>query len=315
VLKHVTQLLTGLIGFTFINQFSALADDSVIKQGFSHADFLDLLFYDPTDISIRYTSKPYSRVDGQSENSELRKLEFSADYGFPVSQDTIFFLDTTYNEDSFEFGSTLPKENRFISSTVESFELGTGVATFLNPDLVVAGLFYPSIRSDLDAALNSDDLQFTTGPLVAYRLSHNFEIHGGALALLRHQDTILYPILGVDYMSTDKQYRVNITAPFSARFGYKPNERFELFTSLLYTDEDFRAQVGNVAPINSQIRIRDLQLGAGVVAPLSKSIFLSLEGGVAFGTGYQIRTKSGDKFSGNFDPTPYFALQLGYSFE
>ena len=143
----------------------AFGDDSSTELA-KHADFFDLLFYDPADLSIRYVKKPRSHIDGQATGSELSETTLNVEFAFPTSADSAAFLDATFDKNSFEFGTLPGADEEDISSTAESLELGTGFAKFLTPDFIFAGIFYPSVRSDLSKSINSNDFELMTGPLL-----------------------------------------------------------------------------------------------------------------------------------------------------
>ena len=296
------------------NQTPLTQEESFEK---AHADFFALLFDDPTDASIRYTVKPWADVKGDHGKTELDQTEVNISTGVPFSRDTVGFIDLTYQSNYFKFGHTRKDRGlrQKISSSAESFEFGLGVGTFVDDDDLIAGIFYPSLRSDLENTLSSDDFQYMTGPLAVHQFSDRLSIHGGFLTIVRSYDTSYFPVLGISYFSRNKDLRVNVTAPFRARIGKKLDETTELYSSVVYSDEEFRAEIGSIEPFDAQIKIKDVQVGTGAMFRVAPQTYLSVEAGVAFNTGYHIEPKDAPAFSGNFKTTPYLAVLLGYSFQ
>ncbi len=308
-----------LVGFFLISFLccyvgGAAAEDS--EQSFSkkHEDYLDLVFFDPSDVYFSYLQKPKHVEHGQPEKTDTGIFYFELDAGYEFTADTMMFADIEFEQSLYDF-DTPHNSNRPLGSP-DLYQLASlmGVAHYFSDDLVGLIDFYPGVSTEFGHGMKARSFGWAAGPVVGYRLSPRFALHGGVQVSEDYYETTIYPIGGISYLSEDGRTHVNITAPFQYRVGYLASDAVEVYSSVWYSDAKSDAWIGPKST-RSWVSVGDIQAGAGALWTLGDYITLTTEFGAAFGNNFRVEKGAVADVGDDSDVTPYAMVAIGFTFE
>ena len=289
------------------------AEDHGLGFSEKHKDYLDLLFFDPSDIYLQYIYKPEFGGHGQLQQTDLNLLFFEADAGLELGPDTLFFFNLEYTFRRYNFDDPKNGSPPLGSPQLHQFASLMGPACFFTEDLVGLWSFYPGISSDLSRSLKAKDFNWSSGPVAAYRFSPRFGVHGGIQVSVDYYDTEVFPIGGISYFSPDREWHVNITAPFLYRVGKRVSQNVEFYSSVWYSRSTSQAGLGP-AHIPSFVEVSDVQAGIGALWSFNRNLTLTFETGMAIGSRFHIKKGLQTEEHKNGETLPYVATALGWRF-
>jgi hypothetical protein len=316
-LKDVKRLavlpLLILLPILLIKVNRSAAEGQAPSFGEKHKDYLNLIFFDPSDLYLSYTGKPKHTEHGQPEETDVNSLYFEADGGLDIGNDTFVFADLEYGYRHYAFDP--PHNGNRPLDTPERHELSSlmGMAQFITDDFISAWVFYPGISSDFGHDLDSKDFGWSTGPVVSYRLRPRLEGHVGFQVSQDYYDTTVFPLAGFSYFSTDRLWHINLTAPFQYRIGYQASETTELYLSAWYDDTDYHAYLGPNHQ-SSWVNTTDLLIGPGILWRFTDHLTFTVEGGVSLKNSYRVKRGAMAEVGADSEASPYLTLALGYVF-
>jgi|GEM_PF-5913518 len=279
----------------------------------THQDYMDLSLFNHSDTYIQYLYKPRHHEAGQTEKTDLSCLYAEADAGASLDSDTVLYADIEYTCKRYHFDDPEDLNRRLGSPTLHQIQFFMDVEHFFTDELLADWTFSPCISSDLSHDINQKDFQWTTGPIMSYRLTPHLAMHAGVQASVDEWHQSVYPLGGISYFSPDQRIHLNIIAPFMIRVGYTPVETTEYYASAWYSDVDVHAYLGPAAT-DSQVKTKDLQAGCGVVRHLTRYLNLTAECGLAFENSFAIKEDAAGRQDAGSGVAPYFSLSLGAVF-
>lgn len=188
-----------------------------------------------------------------------------------------------------------------------------GYGRFVNDDLLVQGYWQPSIYSDLDGTLNSDDYRPYYGTLLAvYRASPTWFWKAG-ITSNDAVDTVVIPLGGFAWHFAER-WSVQVLVPRDANLVYQSSP-WIVSTGFLLESDKYHVRSPEVLGLDDDVRVQELYAHLTVERGLSRNLAFLIRGGSTVAGHWDWGYGSGtQRLDGTIEPDAFLAAGIHYRF-
>ena len=275
----------------------------------AHGDFAEKARRFTPMIELSALHLPEGKVHKEPGEFELTYYKLDALIPIPMGRDTFLLAGAHFGARDYQFSGVSGAEDDVLYNA--GLRLGAG--HFIHDDFVVQAYWQPSLYSDLDETLNSDDWKLWYGAALAtYRCRDNLFLKVGVL-FTDAQDTGAIPLAGVCW-TFHPQWRLDILLPRHAEVSWSLSWPLNLHVGLESESEEFHVRTRT--PQGTQetdIHVQDIRayLGASYRFTDQLSTFAKVGSTVA---GHYEWRDGGAKYDGTLELAFFVQMGLGLTF-
>jgi len=260
---------------------------------------------------IHYVNYPKSEIKDVSRNQETSFQEFGAFVNFPKKLKN----DKTTLINSFGYGFveatmynfTQPQTNEY-EIKLQEFYYQLMLLHKWNEKWSLLVNLKPTLASDFEAKLSSDDFIFQGAVTVTRKLSSTFKIGGGLAYSARLGSPRLIPLVNLQYKKN--RHEINALFPINAKYTYSllPSNKLELGVKYNLNGGNFNVYSED----NSIDKINYSRVNFGVLAnyQLTKILRFEAFGGLSAGRKYSLIDTDDTTYDFDSDSAPFFSVGI-----
>jgi len=188
-----------------------------------------------------------------------------------------------------------------------------GYGRFLNDDLLVQGYWQPSLYSDLDGTLNSDDYRPYYGTfLTVYRTSPTWFWKAGLMSN-DAVDTCIIPLGGFAWHFADR-WSMQVLAPRDANLVYEGGPWLVSMGFMSESDE-YHVRSPDALDLEHDVHVQEIYAHLTVERALSQHLSFLIRGGSTVAGDWDWGYGSGtERYDGTLEPSAFITAGLSYRF-
>ena len=259
---------------------------------------------------IKYANYPKSEIKNDSGNQEISFQEFGVFVNFPKKLKN----DKTVLVNGFGYGFVEASLDNSLFSTNESekklqtFYYQVTLLHQWNEKWNLAVNLKPTLASDFEAKLNSEDFIFQGAVTATRKFSSTFKLGGGLAYSARLGNPQLIPLVNLHYKNN--KHEVNAVLPINAKYTYSllPSDKLELGVKYNLNGGNF-----NVHSDDNRIdKINYSRANFGVVGQYQLTNMLRLEafGGLSAERTYSIIDSDNTTYDFDSESAPFFNIGI-----
>jgi hypothetical protein len=260
---------------------------------------------------IHYVNYPKSEIKDVSRNQETSFQEFGAFVNFPKKLKN----DKTTLINSFGYGFveatmynfTQPQTNEY-EIKLQEFYYQLMLLHKWNEKWSLLVNLKPTLASDFEAKLSSDDFIFQGAVTVTRKLSSTFKIGGGLAYSARLGSPRLIPLVNLQYKKN--RHEINALFPINAKYTYSllPSNKLELGVKYNLNGGNFNVYSED----NSIDKINYSRVNFGVLAnyQLTKILRFEAFGGLSAGRKYSLIDTDDTTYDFDSVSAPFFSVGI-----
>ncbi len=286
--------------------------DAIAAFRSAHTDFFrDMRRFTPM-VEVRGLLADNGRPDSERGEFDLGMIGVEAIVPVPISRDLAVMAGAQTHARRYRFDHEALGAN---DDTLIGAGLRLGVGAFVGDDLFLQALWMPSIFSDFDGTLTSEDWYLWYGiALATYRLNPKVFLKGGFALTDAFQDTGAVPILGVSWLFAD-QWRLDILLPRNAEVSFAPTEAWIVHAGFEIEGEEYRMRSTNSGQeVAQHVQAVDTRLFAGFIHRITPNVSFSLRAGFLVGGYYDWKDGTGFDYDGRLEQGVFVAGGVGWTF-
>lgn len=275
----------------------------------AHADFAENARRFTPMIELGLLHMPEGEVHKEPGEFDLTYTKLDALLPIPLDRDTFLLAGAFFGARDYDFSGVTGAEDDVLYNT--GIRLGAG--HFVHDDFVVQGYWQPSIYSDLDGTLNSDDWKLWYGAaLGTYRSRDDLFWKAGVL-LTDAQDTGVIPLAGVSW-TFEPQWRLDVLLPRHAEVIWSPSPTLDLFAGFESDSEEFHVRTGTPQGTNeTDVHVQDIRVYLGAWYHFNDNVATFAKLGSTVAGHYEWRDGE-EKYNGTLEPEFFFHVGVGLTF-
>jgi hypothetical protein len=293
----VLALLGGCTSTATIDRFRA-----------EHRDFIQNATYLPF-VSLTGSTLPEGRIHKEPGELEFSQLFFDALVPVPLSDDDFLIVGALAGVRSVDFDG-VPV---LADDDLHRYGVRLGYGRFVNDDFLIQAYWQPSIYSDLDGALNSDDYRLYYGTLLAvYRTSPEWFWKVGVNAN-DAVDTSVIPLGGFAW-HFDERWSLQMLIPRDATLVYE-DDPWMVTTGLLLEADEYHVRSPESLGLEQDVHVQELYAHVTVERSIFKSLGFLIRGGSTVAGHWDWGYGEGtDDLTGTLEPDLFVLAGLTYRF-
>lgn len=259
---------------------------------------------------IKYANYPTSQIKNNSGNQEISFQEFGAFVNFPKK----FKDNKTVLVNGVGYGFVASSlDNLFFSSNesekkLQSFYYQLALLHQWNEKWNFVVNLKPTLASDFEGKLSSDDFIFQGGVTATRKFSPTFKIGGGLAYSARLGSPQLIPLINFHYKNN--KHEINALLPINAKYTYSllPNKKLDLGVKYNRNGANFNVHSAN----NSIDKINYSRANFGVIAnyQLTKTLRLETFGGLSTSRKYSLINTDNTTYDFDSESAPFFSVGI-----
>jgi hypothetical protein len=275
----------------------------------AHGDFAEKArrFVPMLELSALYM--PDAELHGEPGEFDLRYLKLDSLFPIPLDRDTFLLAGAHLGARDYDFSGVSGAEDDVLYNA--GLKLGAG--HFIHDDLVAQGYWQPSLYSDLDGTLNSDDWKLWYGAALAtYRCREDLFLKAGFI-LTDAIDTGAIPLVGAAWIF-DPEWRLDLLLPRHAELSWSPSPVLNLHVGFESEPEEFHVRTSTAAgDAQTDVHVQDIRVYLGAAHRLSDALSIFAKVGSTVAGHYEWR--DGDAtYDGHLEPALFVQVGFGVTF-
>ncbi|WP_157941197.1 DUF6268 family outer membrane beta-barrel protein [Arenibacter catalasegens] len=259
---------------------------------------------------IRYNNYQQSEIKNDAGNQEISFQEFGAFVNFPkkLKNDKTFLINGFgygFVEASFDNPLFQPIQNE---EKLQTFYYQLSLLHQWNEKWNLAVNLTPTLASDFEGDLNSDDFIFQGAAFATRKINTNFKIGGGVAYSARLGTPRLIPLVNLHYKNN--RHQINALLPVNLKYTYSllPNEKLELGMKFNLNGANFNVSSED----NSIDKINYSRANVGVLIDYQATKMIRLEafGGLSGVRNYSLIDMDGTEFDFDSEAAPFFSVGI-----
>ena len=259
---------------------------------------------------IKYANYPKSEIKNDSGNQEISFQEFGAFVNFPKklkNDKTVLvngfgygFVEASFDNPLFWFDDNNKKLQMFYYQITLLHQWNEKWNLLVN--------LKPTLASDFEAKLSSDDFIFQGAVTATRKLSSTFKIGGGLAYGARLGSPRLIPLVNLQYKKN--RHEINALFPINANYTYSllPSNKLELGVKYNLNGGNFNVYSED----NSIDEINYSRVNFGVLSnyQLTKILRLEAFGGLSAGRKYSLIDTDDTTYDVDSESAPFFSVGI-----
>jgi hypothetical protein len=286
----------------------ALAQDTIREFREAHGEFGSrATSWAP--VSLVGTWLPEGTIHKEPGEFDLTQVTLDAVVPIPQSRDTFFTAGILAAARHYDFDG-VPV---LADDTLHRFGVRLGYGGFVNDDLMLQGYWQPSIYSDLDGTLKSEDYRLWYGTFLGvYRESRDWFWKLGVIAT-DAVDTGVLPLAGFTW-HLDEHWSVQVLLPRDVSLVWSA-PGWNVFTGFLVESDEYHVRSPVALGLEDDVHVQELLAHVTVERHLAGGLSLLLRGGSSIAGNYDYGYGNGtDDLTGTLEPTWFVAGGLTFRF-
>jgi hypothetical protein len=277
----------------------------------AHGEFVRAARRQTPAIELTALHVPEGEVRGEPGEFDLTHYRLDATVPIPISRDTFLIAGAHAGARDYEFSRNVVGAS---DEVLYNAGLRFGAGHFFSDDLVVQGYWQPSIYSDLDASLESEDLKLWYGNVLAVKRASRDWFWKGGLALTDAVDSGVIPLLGFAWVAS-RSVRVDVLLPRNAEVSYQASAAWNFQLGLELESEEFHVR-STVATgrVERDIHVQDLRAFVGALYRLGDHVSLFAKVGTNVAGHYDWSYLPEPDYDGTLERGLYGQVGVGWSF-
>jgi len=278
----------------------------------AHKKFYDDMRRFTPMIELRGTGAVGAEVDTEPGEFDMGMLYLEAMVPIPISRDVALIAGMQTHARRYRFQEDM---KGVTNDTLYGAGLRLGGAVFATDDLMIMGIWMPSIFSDFDGTLTHRDWYLWYGTLLAtYRVSDTLFLKGGILLTDAFRDTGAVPLVGVSWLITER-WRLDVLIPRLVEASYAVTPDLIGHFGFEIEGEEYRLRTDNSGrEFQTNVQCVDIRLFLGVIHRFTKNISLAVRFGTLVGGTYDWQDGTGFDYDGKLEKGLFGTVGLGYTF-
>jgi len=275
----------------------------------AHGDFAEKARRFTPMIELSALHLPEGKVHKEPGEFELTHYKLEALIPIPMGRDTFLLAGAHFGARNYDFSGVSGAEDDVLYSA----GLRVGAGHFINDDFVIQAYWQPSLYSDLDESLNSEDWKLWYGAALAtYRCRDNLFLKVGVL-LTDAQDTGAIPLAGVCW-TFHPQWRLDILLPRHAEVSWSLSRPLNLQVGLESESEEFHVRTGTPQGTReTDVHVQDIRAYLGASYRFTDMLSTFAKVGSPVAGDYKWRD-GGAKYDGTLELAFFAQMGLGLTF-
>jgi hypothetical protein len=259
---------------------------------------------------IQYNNYQKSEIKNDSGNQEISFQEFGAFVNFPKKLKN----DKTVLVNGFGYGFVEASLDNSLFSTngsekkLQTFYYQVTLLHQWNEKWNLAVNLTPTLASDFEAKLNSDDFIFQGAVTATRKFSSTFKLGGGLAYSARLGNPQLIPLVNLHYKNN--KHEINAVLPINVKYTYSllPSDKLELGVKYNLNGGNFNVHSED----NSIDKINYSRINFGVLAnyQLTKILRLEAFGGLSAGRNYSLIDTDDTEYDFDSESAPFFSVGI-----
>ncbi|APG64483.1 hypothetical protein LPB136_03495 [Tenacibaculum todarodis] len=259
---------------------------------------------------IKYVNYQKSEIKNDLGNQEISFQEFGTFVNFPKklkNDKTVLVNGFGYGfvEASFDNPLFQPSQNE---EKLQTFFYQLTLLHQWNEKWNLLVNLKPTLASDFEAKLSSDDFIFQGAVTATRKFSSSFKLGGGLAYSARLGSPRLIPLINLQYKNN--KHEINAFLPISAKYSYSllPNNKLDLGVKYNLNGGNFNVHSDD----NSIDKINYSRANFGVTADYQLTKLLRLEafGGVSAGRKYSLIDADDITYDFDSESAPFFSVGI-----
>ena len=189
------------------------------------------------------------------------------------------------------------------------YGLRLGYGRFVNDDLLVQGYWQPSVYSDLDGTLKSDDYRLYYGTLLAVRRTSPAWFWKVGLTANDAVDTGVIPLGGFTWHFAER-WSVQVLVPRDANLVYE-EDPWTVSTGFFLESDEFHIRSPEALGLESDVHVQELYAHLTLERALNRHLGLLIRGGSTVAGHWDFGYGSGtEDLTGTIEPDAFLAVGL-----
>ncbi|MCB2230322.1 hypothetical protein KQH82_06380 [bacterium] len=268
--------------------------------------------------SVSYDVLPYQTIDEPIEmgdgsfvdDAQVRLSKFRTTFAYPVmfSQGrTLLLNELSYQRIGFQYRKT-----ESILESLHAVSYSLTLAHRLSDTWSILAMVNPSLASDFEAGLSSDDLSFQTAVIASRHFSEKLSIGIGVAYSTQFGSAVPLPVVSLDWNDGEK-WSANAILPSSMEVWYKAGQSVDLGVLLSGDGDNYYFDPQGYQVERPELRYTMMTIGPAARIGLSKHLRLHVEAGVIGLHRFEFYSGDEEIVSNDLEPSQY--LRIGLQFE
>lgn len=259
---------------------------------------------------IQYNNYQKSEIKNDSGSQEISFQEFGATINFPKklkNDKTVLvngfgysFVEASLDNALFSFDENNEKLQTFYYQLTLLYQWNEKWNIALN--------LKPTLASDFETKLSSDDFIFQGGATATRKFSSTFKLGGGLAYSARLGSPQLIPLVNLQY--ENNKHEINALLPINAKYTYSllPSDKLELGVKYNLNGGNFNVYSED----NSIEKINYSRINFGILAnyQLTKILRLEAFGGLSAGRNYSLIDTDDTVYDFDSESAPFFSVGI-----
>lgn len=304
---------SGTAGATAITRGAPQDRDYSISGLFEqeHGEFVQNMQPYRENIRVNFMYQPDTELDNEAGDYDWGELGADIEYSFPIDPDFQLIVGGHADTRRYEFSSNFLGASG--DENLSTFDLLLGAGGFVSDDLYIEGRFRPTIQSDLDGTLNSNDWDFFGNATATWQYSDDLFLKGGIEVDDTFDDLDAYPLLGMSWLFAS-EWRFDAMLPRYMEVSYNPSASWIIDAGLELNGAEYR--VRTPAALGKQEFdwvTQEFMLYLGTTLRLNDNLSAFGQIGVDFAGDQDFRSPGG-RSDGSQEAALFFEVGAGWSF-
>ena len=273
-----------------------------------HRDFIQNATYLPF-VSLTGSTLPEGKIHNEPGELEFDQVFFDAFVPVPLSDDDFLIGGALAGVRSVDFDG-VPV---LADDELHRYGVSVGYGRFVDDDLLIQGYWQPSIYSDLDGTLNSDDYRLYYGSLLAvYRASPEWFWKVGVNAN-DAVDTVVIPLGGFAWHFAER-WSLQMLVPRDATLVYESGP-WIVTTGLLSEADAYNVRSPDALGLEDEVHVQEIYAHVTVERGIFEGLGFMIRGGTTVGGDWDWGYGGGTyDLTGTLEPDLFFMAGLTYRF-
>ncbi len=260
-------------------------------------------------ISLIGTWLPEGTIHKEPGEFDLGQVTLDATVPIPQSRDTFVSAGILAAARHYDFDGVPVLDD----DTLHRYGLRIGYGGFVDDDTMLQAYWQPSIYSDLDGTLRSEDYRLDYGTFLAvHRTSPDWYWKGGIIGT-DAVDTGVLPLAGFTW-HFDLQWSLQVLLPRDISLVYAP-AGWKVFAGFLLESDEYHVRSPAVLGLEDDVHVQELFAHVTLERELAGGLSALVRGGTTVAGNYDYGYGNGtDDLTGTLEPTWFLAAGLALRF-
>jgi hypothetical protein len=286
----------------------AAAQDAIREFREAHGDFA-IRATSHAPITLVGTWMPEATIHKEPGEFDFSQVTLDATVPIPQSRDTFLLAGILASARHYDFDGVPVLED----DTLHRYGVRIGYGGFVNDDLLLQGYWQPSIYSDLDGTLSSEDYRLYYGAFLAvHRTAPDWFWKVGVLGT-DAVDTGALPLAGFTWR-IDSHWSLQVLLPRDLSLVWEA-PGWNVWGGLLVESDEYHVRSPDALGLEDDVHLQELVAHVTVERRIAGGLSLLLRGGSTLAGNYDYGYGNGtDDLTGTLEPTWFAAAGLTWRF-